>query len=189
MPSDQSTVSIDCYVRASTLVEPVNNTIEILRDYNQRGVFTELTIEAWPAEVPLTDETDASENVARYERFQGWADTHGVDLQPAFSTRDRTTLLSDTPETVLVLPMICLAIHMDGQLVSVVPHSTDMATYTVEDALTALEEFQQAPTPVPQGADTTLDHPDSSLLSEYLLEQYPVRGDAPGPGHREDASR
>lgn len=189
MPSDQSDVSIDCYVRASTLVEPINTTIKTLRDYNQLGALAELTVEAWPAEVPLTDEGDASEIVARYRRFQRWADTHGVDIQPAFTIRDQTTLLSDTPETVLVLPMMCLVIYLNERLVSVVPHSTDLTTYTVGDVLTDLEEFERSPTPVHPATDAAPNHQDNSLTAEHPFDQCPVCGDASRIGHKEDTSR
>lgn len=128
-------VTIDCHVRASAAQGPVGETIETLRAYDERDVIEDLGVELWPDEVVLTAETEETALVERYRRFRAWAEQAGVSLRPAFRTRERATLVSERPARALVLPTVCLAVHVDGELASVVPHRADGATYTVEDAL------------------------------------------------------
>lgn len=181
MSRHQTRVSIDCYVRPSVLTERADRIIETLRKYNECGVLTDLTEKTWPAEVPLADEAAASEIVAHYDLFQKWADLHGVSLAPAFTTRDQTTLVSDDPHPVLVLPMICLAIHLDGRLASVVPHSTKTTTYTVEDALTDLENADDVSTPVLSASDIPHTSPDKSQSIEHAPESAHPEADEQPP--------
>lgn len=128
-------ITVDCCVRASTAEGPVDETIETLRTYDRRNVIDNLGVEVWPDEVVLTAETEETAPVERYRRFQAWAEQAGVSLRPAFQTRERATLVSEQPARALVLPVVCLAIHADGELATVVPHRADGVTYTVEDAL------------------------------------------------------
>lgn len=136
-------ITIDCFVRASALVDPVDAPIEQLRTYETQGVIDDLDVRAWPDEVPLADPTDDAV-IARYDLFQMWADDNDFYLEPGFTIRNRTTLVSDEPESVLVLPVVCLAIHIDGELTSVVPHCTGTATYTVDEALAELDPPDRA---------------------------------------------
>lgn len=128
-------ITVDCYVRASTAKGAVGETIETLRAYEGRGVIEDLGVELWPDEVMLTAETEETALVGRYRRFRAWAEQADVSLRPAFQTRERATLVSERPARALVLPTVCLAVRVDGQLASVVPHRADGATYTVGDAL------------------------------------------------------
>lgn len=139
MTSPRSATAVDCYVRASSLVEPVDSTVERLREFDRRGVIDELRVEAWPDDVPLDGAPEHSAIVGRFETFQTWADGLGASIEPAFTVRERTTLVADEIEAVLVLPVVCLAIHVDGELASVVPHTKGTTTYTVDDALAELE--------------------------------------------------
>lgn len=133
-----SDITIECYARAATMSGPVNETIETLQAYDQQDVIETLTVDVWPDEVVLTAETKETALIEQYRRFQTWAEQTDVSLQPAFLIRERATIVSDQPKRALVLPMVCLAIHADGELTTVVPHQTDTTTYTVEDALADL---------------------------------------------------
>lgn len=153
----QPAVTIDCFVRASALAEPIDAVIERLRDCETRDVIDELTVEAWPAEIGLTDVPENSIG-ARYELFETWADRNDVSLGPAFATRERTTLVDGEPDTVLVLPVLCLAVHVDDTLANVVPHRTGTMTYTVEDALADLERDRTRWRTVATGRETVGSH-------------------------------
>lgn len=131
-------IRIECYVRAAPVGAPVDETIKTLREYDQRDVIEGFTVDVWPDEVALTGETKEMALIEEYRRFQIWAEQAGVSLQPAFRIREQATLVSDQPARTLVLPMVCLAIYADGELVTVVPHRTDETTYTVKDALADL---------------------------------------------------
>ena len=97
-----------------------------------------------------------------YERFREWADGEGVSLEPAFEVRRRSTLDSDDTDAFLVLPVLCLAIHVDGTLVSVAPHRTETGTHTVEDALTHIESMPRI-REVGTVSELPPDHPARSV--------------------------
>jgi hypothetical protein len=122
-------------------VEPVDDTIETLREYAEQKMVDEFDIEPWPDEVDLGAETDGESVREYYDQFQRWADREGTSLEPGFLHRERTTLVSDSPDRVLTPPVVCLAIRVDGELVRVAPHSTGTTAYTVEDALADIEAF------------------------------------------------
>lgn len=149
----QTAVSIDCFVRASTLAAPVDGVVRTLREYHRSGTIDELTVRAWPDEVPLAGGAEDPDAITRYRLFRAWADEHDVDLEPAFARRDRTTLVSDGTEPVLVLPVMCLAVHVDGELTAVVPHRDGETTYSVGDALADLEGRAPGPSPDARGSD------------------------------------
>lgn len=134
-----SAVAVHCYVRASSLVAPVDATVERLREFDRTGAIDELRIEAWPDEVPLDGGAEHADVLGRFEAFRDWADRFGASVEPAFDVRERTTLVADESESVLVLPVVCLSIHVDGRLASVVPHLEGGTAYTVDDALADLE--------------------------------------------------
>lgn len=130
--------TVTCYTRAATLVAPIDDTITRLQEYDREGVIAELSVETWPAEVPFTAHEEEPEAITAYRRFKTWANREGVSMRPAFGFRNRTTLVSDTVETVLRLPMCCLAVTIDGRLELVAPHQTDETTVTVDDCLSLL---------------------------------------------------
>lgn len=152
MPVPHARVAVDCFVRASTLVDQVDSIIERLRDYETHGVIDDLTVEVWPDEIELTA-TPENSILARYELFNAWADQNDVDLEPAFTTREQTTVVDDEPATMLVLPVVCLAVHVGGILTNVVPHRISAKTYTVEQALEDLETLDRLPAPMPTTTD------------------------------------
>lgn len=143
-----SSITVDCYTRAGWFGPPVDESIETLRDYDRRGVLDDLTVEMWPDEVVLREDPAEPPLIDQYRRFQTWADQMGVSLRPGFSIHERGSLVSEETSTALVLPVVCLAIHVDGELTSVAPHRTDAGTYTVPDALDDLaspERYVQRP--------------------------------------------
>lgn len=176
MTFHQSAVNVVCYVRTSALVEPVDSTVETLREYNRQGVIAGLSVEAWPDEVALTEDTDHP-FTAHYELFQSWADDRGVDLSPAFMTRERTTLVNDTPETVIVFPMICLVIHLDQELESVIPHKSALGTYTISDALVDLKDFDRVTAPFSPTLSAAPEA-DTSPSGGLQADECPVCGDS-----------
>ena len=155
MSAPLSAITVDCYVRAASVVPPVDEFIETLRDYDQQGVIDDLTVGGWPDEVVLTTDTEVPPPIAQYRRFQTWAEQTDVSLRPSFTIRERTSLVSDQPKTILVPPVLCLAIHVNGELGTVVPHKSDTTTYTVEDALAdlaALDRDSPARPPISDSA-------------------------------------
>lgn len=168
----RSAVAVHCYVRAASLVAPVDATVERLREFDRTEVIDELRIEAWPDEVPLEGESEHATILGRFEAFQDWADRLGASLEPAFAVRELTTLVADESEAVLVLPVVCLAIHVDGRLASVVPHLEGGTAYTVDDALADLEALDYA---APTAADRVPEGPQPGVSSDARApEQCPA---------------
>lgn len=131
--------TVTCYTQPSTVAAPVDETIATLRAYDRRDAIADLTVETWPAEVPVADEDDEPAAIADYRWFRTWAERADVSMQPAFGFRERTTLVSDTAETVLRLPKCCLAVSVDGSLELVAPHRRAETTVTVGDCLSLLD--------------------------------------------------
>lgn len=127
--------TIDCFVRASAAGKLVSDSLETLYGYGTDGTIDGVNVETWPDGIQLSDRTvdDFVEDL--YEQFQWWASNTDCSLSPAFRLSERTTLVNERVETVLTLPVLCLTIRVDGDLVSVVPHRTDTGVYTVTDAL------------------------------------------------------
>lgn len=168
----RSAVAVHCYVRASSLVAPVDATVETLREFDRTGAIDELRIEAWPDEVPLEGESEHAAVLGRFQAFQDWADRLGASVEPAFAVRERTTLVADESEAVLVLPVVCLSIHVDGRLASVVPHLEGGTAYTVDDALADLEALDYA---APTVANRATEGPPPAVPSDArTLEHCPA---------------
>ena len=157
MSASPPPLTVDCYSRAASLGPPVDGALETLREYHRRGVIDELTVRVWPEEVVLTDYTEETPLLAQYRRFRTWAERAGVSLRPGFAIRERASLVDERTVTVLVPPVLCLAIHVDGELAEVAPHRTDTATYTVEDALTDLAPLERDPPDRPPSADPSTE--------------------------------
>lgn len=158
-------VTFECYLRASTLAGAPDDTVETLREYERAGTIDELSVTIWPNRLRLTEETADDPVVDRYSQFRTWADDNGVSLEPAFRIEARTTLVCDDPETVLNLPALCLAIRIDGDLMSVVPHSTETTTYTIGDVLADIEANRSAGTGLLESLPTSrsLDGTDTAV--------------------------
>lgn len=141
MTTHRPTIQVECYVRQSALVEPVDTTITSLKALAAEGVIDDLTIEGWPAEVALSDSSPQSDVVETYEQFGSWAEQWNVSLQPAFSRRSHSYQIIEKEVDVLITPVQCLAVYVAGALREVFPHRTDGGeTYTVPDAIGLLEE-------------------------------------------------
>lgn len=137
-------VRVACYVRKSSLVAPVDSTLRTLDSLETEGIVDELTVGAWPAEVRLDDTGLHSDVVDLFEEFDAWADQWDVTIRPPFAVESRTSEITGEAREILITPVQCLAVYVGGALAEVFPHSTarsgDVRTYTVQDALTLLEE-------------------------------------------------
>lgn len=156
MPSAHSAdaLAIECYLRGTSLVEPVDATIETLRDHERSGLIDTFILETWPDEVVISGNREATTAEARYRRFQTWADQADASLDPAFSVDERTTLTDDDPRTVLTLPVCCLAVSVNDVLELVAPHKTEDTTYGVEDVLEDLDALDQDDTERSESTET-----------------------------------
>lgn len=151
---DANHIRVELYIRAPT-IETGNRQQDVydrLRSLNEAGDIAELSVEVWGMQVrieddanPAMDDTHTRRVRDQYETFREWARGHGCELEPAFSICTTGSLITDHREQVVRLPMICLAVYDDTELIAVAPCSTDDGSYTVEDCLTRLEAADGVP--------------------------------------------
>lgn len=91
----------------------------------------------WPAIEELND-TGPSVTIT-VNSFRSWADREGYTLEPGFTRRETTPLLSQRLAAEIHVPVVCLAVYADDTLEWVVPRADGKRTYTVEGCLSALE--------------------------------------------------
>lgn len=93
-------------------------------------------VHEWPKRVRRWSDGDVLD---RYDEFAAWADEVDVDLSPFFGSRGVYSFEDGRQFDALVLPVCCLAIYEDDDLVGVYPHANSGTTYSVDDALDDLE--------------------------------------------------
>lgn len=111
----------------------IEETLDEAKDRVGAGSVEE---SVWSPEVPATSESEA---VEKYRRFSEWADRHGVSVEPPFEVRQRDSRFVGETNTVLVTPVLCLAVYFDDALLSVFPHTDGNKTVSVEDGLAELD--------------------------------------------------
>lgn len=168
-------VTITCNVRASSVVAPVDSTIETLQAYERRDVIDELAVETWPDEVVLDEADPTPPAVDRFRRYETWADAAGASIRPPFAVTERAMITRDEPRTILTLPVCCLAVRVDGRLELVAPHGTGESTYTVDDVLADLATLERAEPATTTPANT--DRPPATPAT-------PTPEDCPDCGHK-----
>lgn len=62
-------------------------------------------------------------------------------------------LVDDVPATMLVLRVLCLAVHVGGTRTNIVPHRIGTRTYTIEQALTDFQTLNRLHAPMPNADD------------------------------------
>lgn len=139
-PSRQSYVTLDCYVRADAISDPVESRVETIQALTSEGPVNEVTVQAWPSEIIISPMTADLEVIELYRTFERWATQWSVRLNPAFTLETRTSTITDESHEVLRPPALCLSVSIDGRLMEVFPHRTGNTTYTVEDAIDALTD-------------------------------------------------
>ncbi|MFC6940360.1 HTH domain-containing protein [Salinirubellus sp. GCM10025818] len=139
MSPSRPPVTVECYARTAPQGTSIEDTLDTLREYRDRGVIEDVSFEVWPDEVALEGYAEETPIVDRYRRFRSWAEGVDVSLRPAFTVRERGSLIDDRTDAALVLPERCLAVRVDGELATVAPHRADGTTYTAEDALADIE--------------------------------------------------
>lgn len=162
IPFQSSDLTAVCHVRAPLLLEPLDSKIETLRTCEANGDIDSLLLRSWPDEVALTETSPNQEVVDCFERFEQWADAHGVSVRPPFAIRTSTSLVSDDSRPVLVTPLLCLALYYDDSLVGVYPHSDGETTDTATEAIAALRTGEVPTLPEPPAPSTdgvSLDTP------------------------------
>lgn len=140
MTGDSHTeVAVETYARPALLLEPVDAKIETLQALQEEEVVSDLAMHTWPSEVAVGDRGLYDEVEDTFRAFERWADANGVSVRPPFSIRTRDSAFTDETRTVLVTPVMSLAIYLDDRLAAVFPHSDGEVHHPVSEAIAALK--------------------------------------------------
>jgi hypothetical protein len=103
-----------------------------------RGLVDEVRVDTWANRI-----TDGSRGatvaLAAVNMFEHWAATHRATLTPGFDSHECHSGFTGQQFSVRVLPVVCLAVYEDDELVAVYPHTTDTGCRSVADGLDLLE--------------------------------------------------
>ncbi|WP_136591557.1 HTH domain-containing protein [Salinigranum halophilum] len=122
--------------------DPRKNVLSRLRAFEAEGFVDEVSVRVWGKNVTVSREEDDEGRTVIRERvseFQRWAERNGHSLEPAFRWRDQSSMVSEGGNEVIRLPLQCLAVYADDNLVAVFPCSMNGETNTVGDCLARLE--------------------------------------------------
>lgn len=92
----------------------------------------------WAKRVPV--DADGSREHELVDAFRAWAYQEGVSLAPCFETRECYGVRSGEIRTELVLPVLCLAVSENGDLIEVAPRETPAGVVTVAEAIAGLQQ-------------------------------------------------
>lgn len=137
------TVRAVLYLRqhaSGEIVQQLRRTVTRVRQL-QADKIADVEIKTWAAVNPALEElSDSGPSVTlTVKSFQTWADREGYTLQPAFTRRETSSMLSSRSTTEITVPIMCLAVYEDSDLCCVAPCSNGERTYSVEQCLAALE--------------------------------------------------
>jgi hypothetical protein len=126
--------------RSPPLGDERRETIATLRELDATGVLADVSIHTWARSVPVSPPEDGESLVHdRLEAFESWAARNGHSLEPAFRSRERTTLVSAHAEAVIRLPTLCLAVYDRDGLVAVFPCTTEDGAKHVDGCVASLD--------------------------------------------------
>lgn len=113
--------------------------VQRLSDLAEDGRIDDYEVHIWEGRVSLSDER-RSPAVAEYERFAEWADDADLDIDPFFDVRERDSFIDGLARE-LILPVMCLAVEAEEELLTVAPNVDPESdeTRSVYDCLDALD--------------------------------------------------
>lgn len=113
--------------------------IERARSLAADGVVDDVEVDTWSSQVctPDDDATDAIDTCpAVVGELLNAVEGTDLRLEPHFGHRD---VAPDRWGTVISLPVVCLLVRQDGELVGIYPATDDERSYSVTDGLERLE--------------------------------------------------
>ena len=135
----QHTTTATLYVRTPAPMatekrqETILGRLEALR---RSGAIDEVTVTYWFRQARVDDADPVMPSVIALEE---WASANDVELTPAFDRHDRANWYTGAADSVVSLPVICLAVFSDGEICGVYPHVGPSGHQSVVDGLDSLE--------------------------------------------------
>lgn len=120
------------------------SAVERLRKLNDSERIENIEVRQWETRIPINDKPTETQEV--YAAFSEWAREYGVNLHPAFNTRECHSLVTNKTHTALELPVLCLAVSEGDRLHAVFPYTSEERTHTVGDGFDLLEADDPNPT-------------------------------------------
>jgi hypothetical protein len=133
---------LELFVRSSVPAaarDPQSTIRERLRALEAAERIDEATVRTWEKRVPVDAGAAKRETHRTYAAFDEWARANGASLAPFFDTRECHSSITGESRTALVLPVMSLAVYDGDRLSAVFPHADEDRSYTVGEALDALE--------------------------------------------------
>lgn len=121
-----------------------NAVVEELEVLAASGSLDAFDVVHWAKRVPA--DAEGARELALVSEFREWAEEEGVSLAPCFETRECYGVRSGDVRTELVLPVLCLAVYENGDLVEVAPRETPAGVITVADCIANLQGADDGPT-------------------------------------------
>ena len=100
----------------------------------QQGLVDDVTVTYWHRLSTGVNPREAAD----IERLEQWASDHGCSLAPAIDRHDRHSAFTGE-DSVVSLPLVCLACWEGDELVGVYPHRGPCGHCTVADGLDRIE--------------------------------------------------
>ena len=123
---DESALWVKLFTRAGAVGthDRVTEAIDRTRALEASGQVERCSVATWDKQVVLGDGKSGRsdrgrETLEKIEAFESWAAGRNASLYPFFEERTRGSLLTDGAETVVVLPVLCLAIYEGERLEAV----------------------------------------------------------------------
>lgn len=107
---------------------------ERLRALRREGRIDEFSVRTWPAEVSV-EGVGHSEVVDTFRTFEDWARRNDASIRPPFSIRERESAFTDRTDTLLVTPLVSLAVYDADGVVGVYPSTHGESVSTIDDCL------------------------------------------------------
>lgn len=136
---------VELWVRDTTahgVADRVRAMHDRLRRLERRGDVAGVDLHVWGRSIAVSGDpvADIAGSIAtKVDEFVAWAEREGRALEPAFAVRERDPFVGDGSETLRSLPLVCLALYDDDDLLAVFPHSDDGDVVPVGDCLDGLE--------------------------------------------------
>ena len=140
---------LSVYLRSSVPDETEQRQTSVLGradSLRQQGLVDDVAVTYWRR---LSTGLDLQEN-AEIEAMERWAAEHGCSLAPTMARRDRHSAFVDD-DSVVTLPLVCLACWDGDELVGVYPHRGPCGHCTVADGLDRIEAALRSDEPLQTG--------------------------------------
>lgn len=142
------TSQLSVYLRSPVSTETDGRQASVLgraHALKQQGLIDDISVTHWNRLASESDRQEAGE----IEAMEQWASNQSCSLAPTLDRHDRhSAYLGD--DSVIALPLACLAYWEDDTLVAVYPHVGPSGHCTVADGLDRIEAALQSGAPLAQ---------------------------------------